>query len=246
EARCTSNNEDPDVVLASFLGSDSESESFWQRAKTNLQAGKIRLLFVADLIPPELRRIVEFLNQQMDPAEVLGLEVKQYVGEGQRTLVPRVIGQTAEAEQKKSAGGSEARHWDESSFFRELEARRPLEESRAARKLLDWAKVSMPDIWWGKGRKDGSFFPGLTLKGATRTVFAVYTYGNVEMQFQYMRAVPPFDDRTKRLEFLRRLNGISGVKIPEDAIERRPSIPLSVLTNDTALKEFISALDWYV
>jgi len=31
----------------------------------------IRMLFVADRIPAELRRIVEFLNEQMDPAEVL-------------------------------------------------------------------------------------------------------------------------------------------------------------------------------
>ena len=33
----------------------------------------------------------------MDPAEVLGVEVQQFVGERMRTLVPRVIGQTAEA-----------------------------------------------------------------------------------------------------------------------------------------------------
>ena len=48
--------------------------------KTNLQAGKIRLIFVADVIPSELRRIVEFLNQQMDPGEVLAVEIRQYAG----------------------------------------------------------------------------------------------------------------------------------------------------------------------
>jgi hypothetical protein len=57
-------------------------ETFWAMVKTNLQAGRVRLIFVADVIPPELRRIVEFLNAQMDPAEVLALEIKQYVGEG--------------------------------------------------------------------------------------------------------------------------------------------------------------------
>ena len=35
---------------------------FWEEVKTNLQAGKIRLIIVADEIPPELRRILEFLN----------------------------------------------------------------------------------------------------------------------------------------------------------------------------------------
>jgi hypothetical protein len=42
----------------------------------------MRMLFGADRIPAELRRIVEFLNEQMDPAEVLALELSQFRGEG--------------------------------------------------------------------------------------------------------------------------------------------------------------------
>jgi hypothetical protein len=95
------NCDNPETRLADFLGDDTDPEEFWQKVKTNLQACRIRMLFVADVIPKELRRIIEFLNQQMDPAEVLGVEIKQYVGEGMKTLVSRVIGQTAEAESKK-------------------------------------------------------------------------------------------------------------------------------------------------
>ena len=54
------------------------------------------MIFVADVIPGMLRRIVEFLNEQMDPAEVLAVEVQQYVNTGEnvpKTLVPRVFGQ---------------------------------------------------------------------------------------------------------------------------------------------------------
>jgi hypothetical protein len=39
----------------------------------------------------------------MDPAEVLAVEIRQYSGTGLKTLVPRVIGQTAKAITKKSA-----------------------------------------------------------------------------------------------------------------------------------------------
>ena len=53
-----------------------DAESFWTNVKTNLQAGRIRMLFVADEIPKDLKRIIEFMNEQMDPAEVLGIEVK--------------------------------------------------------------------------------------------------------------------------------------------------------------------------
>src|SRR5207249_9943792 len=62
--------------------------------------------------------LVEFLNEQMDPAEVLALEVKQYVGEGGlRSLVPRLIGRTEQAQQKKAASEAQIRQWDEGSFF---------------------------------------------------------------------------------------------------------------------------------
>ena len=103
ETRCTLDGEDHAEVLSEFIGDeDGSEEEFWQKAKTNLQAGRVRLVFVADQIPPTLQRIVEFLNGQMDPAEVLAVELKQFQGEGMRTLVPRVVGQTAISQAKKA------------------------------------------------------------------------------------------------------------------------------------------------
>ena len=98
-------------------------QTFWQQVKTNLQAGRVRLIFIADEIPTELRRVVEFLNSQMDPAEVLAIEVKQFVGENLKTLVPRVVGQTEAARQKKNVDRGESRQWDEASFFSESESK---------------------------------------------------------------------------------------------------------------------------
>lgn len=94
-ARCTDRGLDSEGELAAFLGVDADHEAFWDQARTNLREGRIRLLFVADVIPPTLRSIVEFLNKQMNPAEVLAVEIPQFVGgDGtMRTLVPRVIGQ---------------------------------------------------------------------------------------------------------------------------------------------------------
>ena len=106
ERQCDIDGVDSSVRLQAFLADDDDPDEFWRRVKTNLQAGKIRMLFVADVIPAELRRIVEFVNAQMDPAEVLAVEIKHFVGPGLKTLVPRVIGQTAEAEGRKSTGRS--------------------------------------------------------------------------------------------------------------------------------------------
>ena len=76
----------------------------------------MRPLFVGDRIPPQLRRVVEFLNRQMQPAEVLAVEHRQYEGQGLKTLVPIVLGQTQDSVQKKGGGASrskETRTWDE-------------------------------------------------------------------------------------------------------------------------------------
>jgi hypothetical protein len=67
------------------LGDDLELERFWDEVEQNLRSGRVRLVFVSDVIPPELRRVIEFLNERMSPTEVVGVEIKQYVGHGNLT-----------------------------------------------------------------------------------------------------------------------------------------------------------------
>jgi hypothetical protein len=57
--------------LLAELRPDVDPLEFWKAVETNLSAGRIRMLFVADELPDELVRIIEFLNEQMNPAEVL-------------------------------------------------------------------------------------------------------------------------------------------------------------------------------
>jgi hypothetical protein len=70
-------------------GSDAEAvtaaNAFWQTVGTNLREGRVRLIFVADEIPASLRRLVEFLNEQMPRIEVLALEIRQYRQAGSST-----------------------------------------------------------------------------------------------------------------------------------------------------------------
>ena len=89
----------PEGVLVELVG-DGDQEEFWSDVERNLEAGRVRLVFVADVIPTELQTIVEFLNERMVDMDVLAVEIKQYVGEGTQTLVPRVIGLTGRAKRK--------------------------------------------------------------------------------------------------------------------------------------------------
>jgi hypothetical protein len=240
---CRQRSVDPAREVETLAGPGVGVEEFWQRVKTNLQAGRVRMVFVADFIPPELRRVVEFLNGQMDPAEVLAVEIKQFVGQGLSTLVPRVIGQTVEAERKKGGSRPAERQWDEVSFLEDLRQRRGDKEVAVARTILAWAKKTVVRIWWGKGSKDGSFFPMLDAGDETHWVVAVWTYGRINIPLKWILTRKPFADDAKRLELLDRLNKITGVQLPDKA---RPSIPLAVLTDPAALERFLSVLDWYV
>ena len=79
-------------------------DTFFERVEDNLRAGRIRMVFVADVIPDELMRITEFLNEQMNPAQVFAVEVKQYrAGDHSGTvIVPAVFGRTSAASIKTS------------------------------------------------------------------------------------------------------------------------------------------------
>ena len=97
---CTAAGTDADTTLAAFL-TDGDPGAFWEQVDANFQAGRVKLVFVADNIPRELARIVEFLNDQMK-AEVRAVELKWYENStGATTLVPRVIGETERAATQK-------------------------------------------------------------------------------------------------------------------------------------------------
>ena len=96
-----------DERLADLLGDEEpDADEFWDAVATNLAAGRLRLLFVADAIPDELAQVVEFLNRQMPDVEVLAVEIKQFRGESTQTLVPRVIGRLAAAPGRSASGGA--------------------------------------------------------------------------------------------------------------------------------------------
>lgn len=248
-ARFEAGREDYEQVLSELLEDpEADPEEFWQKVKVNLQAGRVRLIFVSDKIPDELRRIVEFLNEQMNPAEVLAVEIKQYVSQDSnlKTLVPRIIGQTTKAQDSKSGGTRSSRQWDEASFFEELGSR-GADEAGVAGKILEWAKDNALDIRWGKGGTDGSFTPMFERAGLRHQVISVYTYGSVEIKFEHMRDKPPFDDESKRLALRDRLNEIPNIGIPTASVNsRRPSFRLSLLENEKELKQFLKVLDWFV
>jgi hypothetical protein len=208
----------------------------------HLAAGRLRLVFVADDIPPELRRIVEFLNSQMTQTEVLAIEVKQYRDSSgaHETLVPRVLGQTEAAKRVKRPG----REWNRESTLAELTERCGTGVAKVAERVFGWVERREDlQLSFGSGTRSGSFTAGYWDKHRYLWPFVLYTYGRVEIRFGPMSRRPPFDDPELRSELRARLLTIPGVDLPPVADAKRPAIDLSSLSGD-GLEIFTSSMDW--
>lgn len=242
EARCEKDGLDPEATLLGALGADLDVEGFWQRVGTNLEAGRIRLVFVADVIPPELRRIVEYLNRQMDPTEVYAVEVKQFVSgttPAVRTLVPRLLGR-----HERKEGAAPTVQWDLPGFERDAEERLGRAGLDRARRLLRWAEERHLYIYWSMSTRRSGWVPIHTdAQGVRHQLFECWADGTLEVYFQHLGAKGPFVDETLRRELLTRLNAIDGVAIPESALSRRPRLAYATLP-DSAIAEVLRVWDW--
>jgi hypothetical protein len=241
ETRCAAKRVDADAQLRDLTDSDTPADDFWALVADNLEIGRVRMVFVADSVPTELRAITDFLSRQMSPAEVFAVEVKQFVGDdGLTTLVPRVV--AGGIERRRRPSGDAFKRWDEESFFKILERKRGAAEVEAARAILAWAKPRFERIRWGRGKVDGSFNP--IIGDGRQSVFAVFSYGSVEIRFSYLIDAPPFHEQSMRRELAERLSAIPGVELDAAATERRPSIPLSTFVDTAALGQFFEIVEW--
>jgi hypothetical protein len=135
----------------------TEIDDFWGQVESNLRSGKARLLFVADELPRELRRLIEFMNEKMTDVEVLGVTVKQYQGQDLDALVPRVIGLTEASRDKKKPSSSRKGKTNRAEFLAQCSP----PGARFFERVLDLAEERGHIIYWGiKGFSVRAYLPG--------------------------------------------------------------------------------------
>ena len=76
------------------------------------------------------------------------------------------------------------------------------------------------------------------------SLFACYTSGSVEANFDFLRWKSALKGEAKRMELRERLNRIIGFSIAETEITKRPSIRLAALAQGSALVDFLGVMDW--
>lgn len=244
EQTCAAAGRTSQEVLAELLGADGDPEGFWPLVDRNLADGRIRLLFVADVVPTELRRIVEFLNRQMSPAEVLAIELRQFEGQGLRTIVPMVLGalESKVGVREKSFAGV---IWDEQKILDDLANRTSEAEVQIAKEIIACMRQCGEGLVFGTAKNSGSVYPLLRPKGRKINPVYLSSYGNLCFGFGWLRDKPIFDDIEMRRQSIANLLKVPNVDIREDDLDRYPSISLSVLAADAdSVSKIRSTFAW--
>ena len=222
-----------------------DEEAFWDQVSVNLRAGNIRLLFVNDIIPKELRAIIEYLNEQMSPTDVFGIEIKQYLSKddkGLKTLVPSIVGKTQRANISSSTG---TRLWDEQSL---LEQTKKLEGDGVAgvcQKLLRDAESLGCKITWGRGKGSG-FSVRLDLEQSHYIYYVANRWKNMNIELCFKDIRQTFDVEQQRAKLKDAFERIPGVTIPKERIDKYPSFPVKLLCESSNYDLFIEAVKMYI
>lgn len=166
---------DLDEEILKLIGGESEVdiETYWQMVKDNLEAGRVRLLFVIDHPPKELRRLVEFLNEKMIDVEAITIEIKQYLSaDGQRAVVPRALGVSTRRSKDTKIS---RRHVDRETFLNNCAP----EIVPFFEYMLDRAQDKGYEIYWGtSGFSVRDYLPKVEKK-------ATFVYGYPKRAFQF-------------------------------------------------------------
>lgn len=235
--------EDPDIKLARFIGDDRTPEDFWKQVEANLRSGRIRMVFVADSVPKELRRIVEFLNEQMTPAEVLAVEVRNYISStGERTLVPSLIGVTERAQANKAATKQQISLSIEEWIAQFNELYGP-DAALGISRIIEHLKSR--GIGFVVSKTGDSIIAKLeTEDGRTAWPFLVRrSTGNFETSLQYLANRPAYASDEARQTLLDQIKTLPGVDITTKKVTGWPAFPVSMLLRDDLWASLVPIID---
>jgi hypothetical protein len=234
-----------DSTLAEVLG-EIDPDQFWTRAEEKLRSGHIRMLFVADRLPADLVRIIEFLNEQMSPAEVLGIAVPQYVAGDLQVLVPSVVGRTSAAAAAKAP--SARRSWDRESYLEWAAQFRGKQAADVLARMIDHA-LTHGRVSWGTSPNSPGATGWYTMRGRDTPTFTINagsatTKGTFYVNFREMLSRHPDGTADRIISFLRQSGPYgSQTRLAEDKNwAAYPSISLERLAGDEAFVQELLAL----
>lgn len=191
----------------------------------------------------------------MQLSEVFAVEVRQYIGDDMKTLVPRVLNTSVMQADRRSVAAVRGELWTEERSYTDVLNRNGEDAFRIMRSIQAWAQ-SQPNValFFGRGKSDGSIQITHKLRDdhsayqrAEDTVsLSLWSLGRVEIEFKYLKKRPSFVAEAMRKELHRRLTSESTLKIDASRIEARPSIPWTDFVEPKNYECLVTAMQWVI
>jgi hypothetical protein len=205
------------------------------------------LVFVADVIPAELRAIVEYLNRQMSPTEVLAVEVKQFVDDASRlkTLVPKVIGQTVASQSKRSASSGVSLNIEVDEFMDAVASQGSPERIAASKAIIEWASSRGCEMVFTQATREVAFTPGIRVGDRIETPITCKHHGKLVFRMRNLVSHRQFSQPEVVAEMQTKLESLPGFNI-RGGMRGLPCVELDQIVDDKDLTKLLALLDWFL
>ncbi len=234
--------------MESFLtATATDEDQLWADVQSNIDAGRIRLLFVADKLSETLVRVIEYLNAQLSSAEVLGIEVRRHAPALSAAPVayqPVVRGRSSLAAQRKSSARGHSREVFDRFVVEHLDV-----------KTLESINVLLEHVV----RLGG--FPSMGTSERSPTLYVNFPMGEggapywpllliprqdkLVVRMRKMRTHPAFADEGDRDALLARVAGAVN-SVAQGNPAGAPWVPLSALNEAGVVDKLTEVLAWVI
>ncbi|MCE5193414.1 MAG: endonuclease NucS domain-containing protein [Candidatus Cryosericum sp.] len=231
-----------DQIAARFSTDETGTEAVFSAMKECLEHGKFAFMVLMDQVDDRLRDLISYVNTNSN-FQVYAVELEYYQHDSYEILMPHVYG--AEVKTPDNEFKGPAPEWTEERFFDRLSDADP-NTANVAHRLLAWLKEHADNVLWRGGRSMGSFVPQVYRNGILTSLSAVYTYGKVELYFEYLTDKAPFLETEKREELRHRAETLLGKPVTDDMLAKRPNIPLVDFSKPEDFARLTDFFDWLI
>jgi hypothetical protein len=236
---------DPLTTLQAFLGEEADIEQFWTTVDANMRSGRVRMIFVVDVMPPELLRIVEFLAHQLHPAEIYAVEVRHHTGAAGRLLATQVMGKVtpiAEASNRAKAAGPPPTLPEWLAQFRDRHGR---EAGDIADALVGWMQ-SKANTTFVTSAQTPSFMMAVRCGAKDRYPLYITGNGKAAVSLSYLAYSPAFAAEQNRQEVIDRIAVTIGADLQKKGLSDDVRLPIGALATEANRAAFLAVIDWII
>lgn len=228
-----------------FKIEDEETDDVIKNISSNLREGNFKFVVLMDKLHQQLKDLIIYLNQNSE-FDIYAVELEYYKYGSYEIMIPKIYGGEAKKNINTRSVGIQ---WNWDLFQKRLLEDYGKDEVMAAQKIINWLEENNIKNSWSSSQR-GGFIPVLYTKDK-KGFFAPFSVaGNAKIIWnaphQGDKSPAPFNDPTKRMEILKRLQSVKGAIVDLSNVNGYNGfkIPLGVLAKENSFKEFFDVFLW--